>query len=114
MGREVNRLRKELSSLKLYCGNLEAEKYTLQDELSTFKYNLDVTRRQMETYGTMIKQNRREENKMESTMQLRDVLKMLQVFDPDNKSSMDVYEWIEAIEELMQKKVHLTILMRVR
>lgn len=42
MRQEVKRLRKKLSSLKSYCGNLEAEKYTLQDELSTFRHELDV------------------------------------------------------------------------
>lgn len=95
---EIDCLRNELSSLKLYCGNLEAEKYTLQDELSTFRYALDATRRQVETYDAKIKQNRRERNKMESMMQLRDVQKMLPTFDPDSKSGMDIDEWIEAVE----------------
>lgn len=103
--KRIEMLQMQLQRLNLYCGNLEAEKYTLQDEVSTLQYKMGLLQSQLELSSenqrklmeTQNQNNRLAENKM----QLRDVNQLLPKFNPHATDGLLAEDWVKTVEDLM-------------
>lgn len=99
-------LQLKLQRLNLYCDNLEAEKYTLQDEVSNLQYKLSLMQSQLEmSEANMRKLWTETQNQShqlaESKMQLRDVKQLLPKFDLDAMDGLLAEYWVKTVEDLM-------------